>query len=116
MADAPKVKIEKPADWFDKVLPAKVAANPQKTGGFTGNFSFKITGERGGEWTASIDANGCQVKTGMDPDPKFTITMKDDDFVKLMNGELNGQMAFMSGKLKFKGSMGTAMKLQGLLF
>jgi putative sterol carrier protein len=42
--------------------------------------------------------------------------MKDEDFVKLMNGELNGQVAFMSGKLKFKGSMSTAMKLQGLLF
>ena len=51
-----------------------------------------------------------------DPNSQFTITMKDEDFVKLMNGELNGQVAFMSGKLKFKGSMSTAMKLQGLLF
>jgi len=29
-------------------------------------------------------------------------------------GKLNGQMAFMSGKLKLKGDMGLAMKLASL--
>lgn len=112
-----KPKIEKPADWFNNVLPPKLAANPEKAGGFKGSFGFKITGETGGEWTVSIDGSNMSVKEGtMDPAAVFSITIKDEDFVKLMNGQLNGQAAFMSGKLKFKGSMGTAMKLQGLLF
>jgi putative sterol carrier protein len=42
--------------------------------------------------------------------------MKDENFMSLMNGEINGQQAFMSGKLKFKGNMSKAMKLQELLF
>ena len=37
------------------------------------------------------------------------------DFVDMMNGKLNGQMAFMTGKLKVAGDMGLAMKLQTLL-
>jgi len=41
--------------------------------------------------------------------------MTDENFVKMMNGQLNGQAAFMAGKLKFTGSMGKAMKLSGLL-
>ena len=37
------------------------------------------------------------------------------DFVDLATGKLDGTMAFMSGKLKIKGDMGLAMKLQNIL-
>ncbi|MBT6490533.1 MAG: SCP2 sterol-binding domain-containing protein, partial [Deltaproteobacteria bacterium] len=33
----------------------------------------------------------------------------------IINGELNGQMAFMSGKLKVQGDMMLAMKLGSIL-
>ena len=111
-----KVKIEKPAEWFDNVLPQKVAANPASAGGFNGTFTFNLMGDNGGNWAVTLENSQCQVKRENVENPVFTITMKDEDFVKLMNGELNGQVAFMSGKLKFKGAMSTAMKLQGLLF
>jgi putative sterol carrier protein len=41
--------------------------------------------------------------------------MTASDFVDMINGKLNGQMAFMTGKLKVAGDMGLAMKLQTLL-
>ena len=108
-------KIEKPADWFDTVLPER-AKDPQRTKGFQGAFSFKITGDKGGEWSAVLQRQELKVEPGLKDDAVFTITVKDEDFVKMMNGELRGDVAFMSGKLKFKGNMGQAMKLQGLLF
>ena len=112
-----KPKVEKPSDWFENVLPGKLTANPEKSGGFNGSFGFKITGDNGGEWTVTISGKELTVKPGtMDPAAVFSITIKDEHFVKLMNGELSGQSAFMTGKLKFKGSMSVAMKLQGLLF
>jgi len=40
--------------------------------------------------------------------------MKEKDFVDLMTGKINGQSAFMGGKLKIKGNMGMAMKLGNL--
>lgn len=40
-----------------------------------------------------------------------TVMMAEKDFVELMTGKLNGQSAFMSGKLKIKGNMNLAMKL-----
>ena len=38
-----------------------------------------------------------------------------DDFTAMMKGELNPMNAFMSGKMKVKGDMGVAMKLQTIM-
>jgi putative sterol carrier protein len=40
--------------------------------------------------------------------------MTAQDWLDMTSGKLNGQMAFMSGKLKLKGDMGLAMKLAGM--
>lgn len=44
-----------------------------------------------------------------------TIKMSLDDFKALAAGELDGTVAFMTGKLKIDGDMGVAMKLGSLL-
>ena len=41
-----------------------------------------------------------------------TISASLDDFVKVMNKQLNPQMAFMTGKIKLQGDMMAAMSLQ----
>ena len=46
--------------------------------------------------------------------PNITISMKESDYLDMINGKLNGQMAFMTGKLKIAGDMGLALKLQSL--
>jgi len=47
--------------------------------------------------------------------PDVTLTLEPGDFVKMFDGKLNATSAFMSGKLKIKGDMGLAMKLEKLL-
>merc|ERR1719408_1123648 len=47
--------------------------------------------------------------------PDCTITMKDADFLAMVAGKLNGQQAFMQGKLKLKGNMMLAQKLGTVL-
>ncbi|MBA3469291.1 MAG: SCP2 sterol-binding domain-containing protein [Herpetosiphonaceae bacterium] len=47
--------------------------------------------------------------------PEVTLMMKAEDYAKILKGELNSQMAFMTGKLKFKGDMNFLMKLGGLM-
>lgn len=54
------------------------------------------------------------VKPGKHPAPNITITMKEGDYLDMINGKLNGQVAFMTGKLKIAGDMGLALKLQSL--
>ncbi len=43
-----------------------------------------------------------------------TLVMSLDNFGKLLDGNLNPMMAFMSGKMKVEGDKGVAMKLSSL--
>ena len=44
-----------------------------------------------------------------------TFTMTSDMFVSMFAGKLNPTTAFMTGKLKLKGELGKAMKLEKLM-
>ncbi|MBU9722905.1 MULTISPECIES: SCP2 sterol-binding domain-containing protein [Bacillaceae] len=48
-------------------------------------------------------------------DPKITIEMNEENFKKLVEGNLNPTMAYMSGKLKVRGDLSLALKLHSLL-
>ena len=110
-------QIEKPSEWFDRVLPETVEQHPEKIDGFVGTLFFQITGDDGGDWTVHFEEAGAvRVETGQATDFGFSVKMKAKNFVKMMNGEMSGPNAFMTGKLKFKGDVSKAMKLRGLLF
>ncbi|XP_050211513.1 sterol carrier protein 2 [Mercurialis annua] len=48
--------------------------------------------------------------------PDATFSLKDEDFVKLAEGKLNPQIAFMRGALKIKGSLSAAQKFTPDIF
>lgn len=50
-----------------------------------------------------------------DNEADCTIITSAETIAKLKSGDLNPMMAVMSGKIKIKGDMGLAMKLQSLL-
>lgn len=76
-------------------------------------YLFKIPEE--GEWSVDLTKTADWVATGPNADAKCTITVGGKEWVDILNGKLNPQMAFMSGKLKVSGDMGLAMKLQTLI-
>jgi len=74
-------------------------------------IKFELDGD-----TVFIDGSGdANVVSNDNKDADCTITMSVEDLDKLRKGELNPMMAVMSGKIKIKGDMGLAMKLQSLL-
>ena len=63
-----------------------------------------------------IDGSGDQNIVSLDDgEADTTIICSKETLLKLKNGELNPMMAVMGGKVKIKGDMGLAMKLQSLL-
>lgn len=69
-----------------------------------------------GDQQIFLDGTGAgNVVSTENADADCTVTVKIEDLEAMMKGELNPMMAFMSGKIKVKGDMGVAMKLQSLV-
>jgi putative sterol carrier protein len=77
-------------------------------------FNLSGEGDNAGQYHTIIKDGALEVKEGTHPSPSMTMTMAGTDYVDMTTGKLNGQMAFMSGKLKIAGDMGLAMKMQSL--
>ncbi len=93
-------------------MPANFNADAAK--GMSSVIQFNLTGDGGGSWNVAIKEGACTVSEGAHASPNMTMTMAAQDYVDMITGKLNGQMAFMSGKLKIAGDMGLAMKMQSL--
>ena len=93
----------------------RLKANPDKVKGMTATYQFDLTGDGGGERWVKLAEGTNEMGEGQAENPNITITMAASDFLDLVDGKLDGTMAFMSGKLKVKGDMGLAMKLQQVL-
>jgi putative sterol carrier protein len=103
------MEVKTPKEFFEKVLPTKF--NPDKAKDFEAVAQVDISGTNGGHWIISIKNEKMETKEGVAPSPAITLKMTDTDFVDLVNGRLNAVNAFMTGKLEFKGSIATGLKL-----
>ncbi len=102
-------------DVFERQIPAKFQARPDVVEKINAIYQFNISGPGGGAWSVDCTAPGGRIAPGTVADAKCTVAATDQDFLNIVNGKLNPQMAFMSGKLKIQGDMGLAMKLQQIL-
>jgi putative sterol carrier protein len=98
------------ARQFFETLEAR-AAESSKASGLTAKYLFDISGA--GKWVVDVDKGNVSVREG-DEDADSTIEASEETFMKIVNGEQNPTTAFMTGKLKVRGDMGQAMKLQQL--
>jgi putative sterol carrier protein len=101
---------------LESEIPGLLKSRPDLAKDINAVIHFNITGEQGGVWTMDLTKAADWVSSGAQGTPKMTITVSDQDFVKIRQKQLNAQMAAMQGKLKFKPmDMGLAMKLGKLL-
>jgi putative sterol carrier protein len=100
-----------PQEIFDQ-MPANL--NPDAAKGMNAVIQFNLSGDQGGQWNVAIKDGKAEVHQGTASSPNMTLSMSAQDYVDMIMGKLNGQMAFMSGKLKISGDMGLAMKMQSL--
>jgi putative sterol carrier protein len=100
-----------PQEIFDE-MPKNLNADAAK--GMNSTIQFNLSGDNGGQWYVAIKDGKAEVTKGTASSPNMTLSMAAQDYVDMILGKLNGQMAFMSGKLKISGDMGLAMKMQSL--
>jgi putative sterol carrier protein len=96
-------------EFFDSL---EFRADPSKLAGMTNSYLFDIEGE--GQWFVTVSDGAINVAEGGGGDADATIQTSGETFGKIVAGEQNPTTAYMTGKLKIKGDMGAAMKLQKL--
>uniref|UniRef100_A0A672Z3Y9 Peroxisomal multifunctional enzyme type 2 n=1 Tax=Sphaeramia orbicularis TaxID=375764 RepID=A0A672Z3Y9_9TELE len=81
-------------------------------------FGWEITkdGQNVAQWTIDLK-NGCGAlhKGPYSGKADVTFTVSDDDFMEVVQGKLNPQKAFFSGKLKIRGNIMLSQKLEVIL-
>jgi putative sterol carrier protein len=87
-------------------------ADASKIAGMNNSYLFDIEGE--GQWLVQVADGAITVTEGADGEADATISTTAETFAKIVSGEQNPTTAYMTGKLKIKGDMGAAMKLQKL--
>jgi putative sterol carrier protein len=88
---------------------SKIASNSDPIGA-------KVKFDFGDDGKIYIDGTGdSTVITNEDGEADCVLILSTETYDKIHSGNLNAMMAVMSGKVKIKGDMGIAMKLQNLM-
>jgi putative sterol carrier protein len=94
---------------FFEGLPSRI--DPSRIAGMRNSYVFAIDGA--GTWTVRVEDGAVTVDEG-EQAADCTISAGEETFRKIVSGEQNPTTAYMTGKLKVKGDIGAAMKLQKL--
>ena len=77
----------------------------------TNSYRFDVDGA--GTWIVDVVDGRVRVQEG-EQDADVTIATSEDNFMAIVRGDQNPMTAYMTGKLKVKGDLQAALKLQKL--
>ncbi|WP_062351374.1 SCP2 sterol-binding domain-containing protein [Bacillus kwashiorkori] len=100
-------------ELWEKIL-STLNEQPERLADFKTIYQINLTGEESGSFLLSLKDQQAQLLEN-EAVADVTLTMSVNDFKKLLTGKLNSTAAYMMGKLKVKGNIGYALKLESLL-
>lgn len=100
-------------DFFQKDLPKRMQGRPELVEQVGAIYQFVVTGAQISHWRVDLTVPGGSIERTEQAAP-CSIAMAEADLVDLIEGRLNPQIAFMSGKLQISGDIGSALKLSML--
>ena len=103
-------------EWLD--LQTEVASTLPERPGVSGRLQYKVTGGPDGDVTFhTVFVDGRLVENALGDDPKTdcAFTVPYSDFADVARGNLDANVAFMQGRLKMAGDMGTVLRLMPLV-
>ena len=107
--------VTNPRSFFEEYLPGNLA-------GGTGDLlpedtvvAFYIEGPDGGSWQVVRDMDGSRVLPMADGPKDCEMWCSADIFMRIVDGSLGSNRAFLSGELRIAGDIGLAMRLEGVL-
>ncbi|MBV9619002.1 MAG: SCP2 sterol-binding domain-containing protein [Verrucomicrobia bacterium] len=74
-------------------------------------WQWELRGPNGGDFWIEVNDGSYKMGKGKIDNPDVTFVTSDKDWVAMCNGKLKGTWAFMTGRLKVRGSQSVARKL-----
>src|SRR5699024_371593 len=78
-------------------------------------YEFQLDGDEGTKYQLVLQGENSRTVEGVEEAADCTLLMNSDDFENMAGGELNATHGFMGGRLKLKGNIGLALKLQDIV-
>ncbi len=88
--------------------------DPSAAGKLDAVFQWVLTGDDARTQHAVVRAGAIETFDGLHEKPTVSIQMSAEDYLLMINGDLNGAMAFSTGRGKLSGPVRLAMKMQKL--
>lgn len=96
-------------------IAVKAKENLDLIQGMNATYTFQINDGEKKEYSLILKDGDAEVKNSAVDPSDCQLSMNEKNFKKLLQGKLNAASAFMTGRLKVKGNIGEALKLEGLL-
>ena len=100
-----------PREWFDTI---DKRFDPHAARGLNTVFQFQLSGEEGGNWHIEVKDGCCKAVEGIHGLPTVTMKLSAENYVKLAQGDVNGMMLYLKGRMKIEGNRGSSIKLPKL--
>jgi alkanesulfonate monooxygenase SsuD/methylene tetrahydromethanopterin reductase-like flavin-dependent oxidoreductase (luciferase family) len=85
---------------------------PEKSGGFTGDIQYELTGRRGTQrWIVRVSAGGARCLSGRSANPALSIRTSVPTFARMIAGEIPPARAWFEGRIQIDGDFELAAKL-----
>ena len=97
-----------PQDVFDGM---RQSFQADKAKGVHAHYQWQLSGPNGGDWWIDVNDGTFKMGRGKIDNPSVTFITSDKDWVAMSNGKLKGTWAFVTGRLKVRGSQSLARKL-----
>jgi putative sterol carrier protein len=94
----------------DAVQALPAAFLPERAGTAKAQFQLDLSGNSSGKWVLDVADGKCVVQEGTAEQPDVTVSMDGEDFVAMINNQLDPVQAFMGGKIRITGNLGLVMQ------
>ena len=100
--------------WF-ATLPLRL--NKDKANGFEALYRFWITGPKGGHWWVRVKDQKAYLSTSAPKEkPTCNVRASDENWLKIINGELSANVAYLTFRLRLGGNKRQAQAFSKLFF